>query len=90
MSGATADPLGQSQYPAEAVEITVTFLIPVTDENRHEVDGPLDDALQVALAPLDVQWWTDKSAHFLDHQQRMVLHFKRPPMWTRPRKRKTS
>jgi hypothetical protein len=73
-----------SQYPAEAVEFTVTMLIPVTDENRQDVDGAATDHLNAA----GLTWWPERIAHFVDYRQELRLDFNRPPEFRRPRPKK--
>jgi hypothetical protein len=70
-----------SQYPADAVEFTVTFLIPVTEQNRQEVDGAVHDALNET----DLTWWAERLAHFEEYAQVLRLDFTRPPEFVRPR-----
>lgn len=74
-----------SQYPPDAVEYSVTFLVPVTDENRKEVDGAVRDLLDGS----DITWWPTSLAHFVaDHGQVVRYDFARPPEFVRPRAKK--
>ena len=73
-----------SQYPADAVEFTVTMLVPVTDENRQDVDGAATDLLNQS----GITWWPERLAHFVEHQQMLRLDFKRPPEFVRSRPKK--
>ena len=82
---ATSDPLGQSQYPPEAVEVTFTFLVAVTDDNRPEVDGPLCDVLDGLPATAAVAYWPEKHGHYVDNRMVATFHYERPPRWKRPK-----
>jgi hypothetical protein len=75
-----------SEYPAEAVELSLTVLVPVTDENRSEVDGVVIDLLQGA----GLTWWFTKLAHYNEQGLVVEYGYKRPLRWTRPRPRRKS
>lgn len=73
-----------SQYPADAVEFTVTILIPVTEENRQDVDGAATDILNAS----GLTWWPERLAHYVDQRMDLRYDFVRPPAFKRQPKRR--
>lgn len=75
-------PLVPSEYPDDCAEITVTFLIEVTDENVGDVDGAIFDALEGK----GLTWWVTSLARYhKDHGRVLELVFVRPPQFPRPK-----
>lgn len=71
-----------SQYPEDAAEISVTFLITVTAENVGDVDGAIFDALEGS----GLTWWvTSLSRYHKDHGRVLELGFVRPSQFPRPK-----
>ncbi len=74
-------PLVPSEYPDDAVEFTVTFLLPVTDLNRQEFDGVVCDL----LSGTGLVWWPARVAHYVKYQHQLSYTLSRPPAFVRPK-----
>lgn len=73
-----------SAYPNEAVELSLTVLIPVTEDNRPDVDGAVHDLLNGA----GLTWWPSKVAHYDEGGLVVEYGFKRPARFVRPRRKR--
>lgn len=71
-------------YPDHAVEMTVTVLIPVTDENRADVDGIVYDSLNKA----GLDWWPERTAEYDERGLVIQYTFNRPVQFKRPPKKR--
>lgn len=72
-------------YPQEAAEVTVTVLIPVTeDSDRSHIDKAVSEALNGA----GLTWWVNKLGHYIEGKMNAEYTYDRPDAFRRPGQRR--